>query len=187
MNMIGIMSEAAFAILRSLATRCRRFTAGQHLFTAGDKVETLFLVIEGSVDLLRIDQEGRLVILQSAGSGEILAEASMFADRYHCDGVAPVAGSVALVPRRSAIDALNHDPVLSAAYFAYMATKLQKARTQAHILTLRTVRERLDAWLAANSRKVPERGSWHLLAREIGVSPEAMYRELSRRRRKGGG
>jgi len=47
---------------------------------------------------------------------------------------------------------------------------------------LKTVAARLDAWLAFHDNQLPPRGKRVEFAREIGVSPEALYRELARRR-----
>jgi hypothetical protein len=44
------------------------------------------------------------------------------------------------------------------------------------------VADRLDAWLAAGEGKLPAKGEGRGLAAEIGISPEALYRELARRR-----
>jgi hypothetical protein len=43
------------------------------------------------------------------------------------------------------------------------------------------VAERLDAWLGAEGG-LPDRGRWQELAEELGVTREALYRELARRR-----
>ncbi|HXG99587.1 MAG TPA: hypothetical protein VNI79_04125 [Sphingomicrobium sp.] len=38
------------------------------------------------------------------------------------------------------------------------------------------------AWVAWNDAGLPERGQWARIAKEIGVSHEALYRELAKRR-----
>ena len=48
-------------------------------------------------------------------------------------------------------------------------------------MSLRTVSEWHDFWLAWNEGGMPEKGLWKNIAEEIGVSPEALYRELSAR------
>ena len=47
--------------------------------------------------------------------------------------------------------------------------------------TAGVVSARLDAWLAWHG-ELPPRGDWKQLADQIGVSPEALYREMARRR-----
>ena len=47
---------------------------------------------------------------------------------------------------------------------------------------MRRLSDRLDAWLMMNLGKLPSKGGWLPLAAELGVTPEALYRELARRR-----
>jgi hypothetical protein len=48
------------------------------------------------------------------------------------------------------------------------------------VVSLKTVAERLDAYLALGG-ELPPKGQLVHLASELNVSPEALYRELSRR------
>jgi hypothetical protein len=50
---------------------------------------------------------------------------------------------------------------------------------------MRTVRARLDAWTEWLG-DVPAKGRWLGIARDIGVTPEALYREMGRRLRRDG-
>ena len=65
-----------------------------------------------------------------------------------------------------------------------LAHAVQEARMKSEIRTLRTVAERLDAWLSAKDGGLPPKGQWQELASELGVSREALYRELARRSRR---
>jgi CRP-like cAMP-binding protein len=67
----------------------------------------------------------------------------------------------------------------------HLAREVQRARVRLEVLSKRTVRERLDAWLALGDGQWPARGAMVTLAQDIGVSPEAFYREMQRRRRAG--
>lgn len=64
----------------------------------------------------------------------------------------------------------------------HLAAQVQQNRARAEILLLKRVSERLDAWIALNGGELPAKGNWHVLADEIGVTAEALYRELSRRK-----
>ena len=64
-----------------------------------------------------------------------------------------------------------------------LAHEVQNARLRAETLALKSVAARLDAWIAWNGA-LPEKGKWTALAGEIAVSPEALYREIARRRSK---
>jgi CRP-like cAMP-binding protein len=179
--MIVIMSASFAATLRPLASRSRRLAADAHLFHRGDPVSHLFLVVEGRIDLLRFAEDGSRLVLQHAGPDDILAEASVFSPRYHCDAIATAPCVVASISRQRFRDRLRGDPHFAEAWEQHLAQEIQALRLRSEILSLRTVAARLDAWLAWHG-DAPPRGAWKHLADQIGVSPEALYRELARRR-----
>ena len=178
--MIPIMSDA-LALLFD-ATEPRRIDPGAQLFHAGDPVHSVYLVAEGAVDLTRVTGAGATVILQRARPGQVLAEASAYSATYHCDAQATTPALVQAVPVAEFRARLTADPALAERWAAHLAHAVQTARLRAEIRTLRTVAERLDAWLG-EGRPLPAKGGWQDLAAELGVSREALYRELSRRRR----
>ena len=73
------------------------------------------------------------------------------------------------------------DSDFAARWASHLAGEIKTARTRTEILALRTVGERLDAWLTLHCG-LPDRGNWKQLAEEIGASPEALYRELAKRK-----
>ena len=87
------------------------------------------------------------------------------------------------VARSAVRTLLTVDPGFAEAWALHLANELQATRLRAEILSLRTVAERLDAWIAWNGVGLPPRGTWKTVASEFGTSPEALYRELARRRR----
>lgn len=176
--MIAIMSEPIAALFDGQPRRS--LAAGAALFREGDPVREMALVCAGRVDLLRHTGAGMRLVLQLAGPGAVVAEASAYSAAYHCDAVAEVASTVAVMPVvlfREAVAA----PPTAAVWAAHLARAVQAARLRAEIRTLRTVAERLDAWAEAGGT-IPGRGAWQGLAAELGVSREALYRELARRR-----
>lgn len=168
---------------------CRIFEASpdlglkrdQILFATNDRVERMFLVVTGAVVLQRHTPSGTAMTLQRATPGTILAEASAYARHYHCDAVAAAESRVRAIPVATFRKVVSRDPVLSEIWSAHLARAVQSARLRSEIRTLRTVSERLDAWLGATG-DLPARGAWQHLAAELGVTREALYRELARRR-----
>lgn len=180
--MIEIMAGSLDDLLRRLPATDRRFATGDHVFRQGAKVLALHRIVAGSVHLARHQPNGGTLVLQRAGPASILAEASMFSDRYHCDAIAVSATCTRAITKPVLRAALARDPDLAEAWAAYLAREVQATRMRVEILSLRTVAERLDAWLAATGERLPTKGEWRSLAAEIGVSPEALYREFARRR-----
>lgn len=181
-KMIAIMSSPLVDGLSKLAERQQTLVAGDVLFRAGDPVLSLFLVTSGKIQLTRSLPHGFQLTLQRAGSGAILAEASLFAENYHCEAVATEASVLEVVPRRRMEAALATDLDLAGAWMLHLALEVQRTRAIAEILSLRTVAERIDAWFALNGGVLPPKGRWREMASEIGITPEALYRELAKRR-----
>ena len=93
-----------------------------------------------------------------------------------------VSGTVAIAA--SAVRRLlAEDPGFAESWAVHLSRELQATRLRTSILSHRTVRERLDAWIAWHGEGLPARGTWKTVANEIGMRPEALYRELARRRR----
>jgi len=182
MIMIMIMSESLIEALWNASERERTLAAGSVLFRAGDRVRSLYFVVTGEMRLVRSIVHGLQLTLQRAGPGAILAEASLFAGTYRCDAVAAEASVLRAAPLRRIEATLATEPRLARAWTNHLAQEVQRARAHAETLSLRTVAERLDAWTALNEGALPPKGRWRYVAAEIGVTPEAFYREIARRR-----
>lgn len=181
-DMIMIMSGSIEPFLKSLRVRHRHVDGGQFLFHRGDAVKEMHFVLTGAVHLVRHQADGSALILQRSGPGSILAEASLYSETYHCDAVVFGRAEVRACAKAGFRRLLANDPTFGDVWAGYLARELQGARLRSEILSLRTVADRLDAWIAWNGGGAPMRGEWKLVAGEIGVSPEALYREIAKRR-----
>ena len=180
--MITIMSDTLLARFSELAQGEQQFAAGDILFRSGDRVRSLFLVVAGTIRLTRSLPHGSQLTLQRAGPGTIVAEASLFAKRYHCEGAAVEDSVVRVVSLRRLQAALAKQPEFARTWTRHLAQEVQRARAHAEMLSLKTVAARVDVWIMLNDGPLPPRGQWRQVACEIGVTPEALYRELARRR-----
>jgi len=180
--MIAIMSISFFDHLLRLKHNTRQFSAGELIFERDDPVTSYYGVQSGEVHLLRRQEAGTGVILQRATKGAVLAEASFSSQAYHCSAVAVEGSTLVVFERKRVGMLLNDDPQAARAFNIHLALEVQRARRRAEILSLGRVADRLDAWLIWNDNKLPQKGQWHRLADEIGVTCEALYREFARRR-----
>jgi CRP-like cAMP-binding protein len=178
--MILVMS--LFNALSQLAEQEMMLAEGEILFRLGDKIRSMFLVASGSVRLVRYLPHGPALTLQLATEGSILAEASLFADAYHCDAIAVSPTRLFAMRRKIVEEAVTREPSIALLWAKHLAAEVQRARAQVEIISLKKVSERLDAWLIFRG-DLPPKGQWHRLASEIGVTPEALYREIARRRK----
>lgn len=179
--MIDIMSTSIFDRLAALAGAEVRYGPGETVFRQGDPVAALHLVTAGEILLVRHLPEGLALTLHRARPGAVVAEASMFSPTYHCDAVATGPAGTLSVPKPAVLRLMRDDAAFATEWAAYLAHEVQSARLRSEILALRTVAERLDAWLATNGGRLPPKGDRKSVAAEIAVSAEAFYRELARR------
>ena len=178
--MIVIMSKNLIERLYSLPGHELKFAAGVPVFHLGDEVRQVHLVRAGTIHLVRNQADGSALILQRAGLGAILAEASVYSSSYHCDARAESAATTWAIEKSEMRRRLSKSPEFAEAWSLHLAHEVQRARLQAEILSLKTVEARLNAWMVWNET-LPAKGQWSNVACEIGVSPEALYREIARR------
>lgn len=177
--MIAIMSDPISRLFDD--ARRQPAASGATLFLTGTPVREMIFVASGEVHLIRHTAAGDRLILHRAGQGAVLAEASAYSAHYHCDAVVTKDGVLATLPKAVFLDALSADAALSSAWAAFLARATQGARLRAEIRSLPRVAARLAAWLEAGNA-LPEKGRWQDVAAELGVTREALYRELARRR-----
>ena len=179
--MIAIMSALADALAPHL-THELVAEAGSTLFHQGDRVDHLYVVRSGCVHLVRYGEDGAAAVMQRATPGAVLAESSIFSEAYHCDAAVIEDASLGRADVSRLREAMRSDTDLLEAVTRHLAREVHQMRSRLELLSRRTVKERLDGWLALNEGVLPPHGSWRALADYIGVSPEAFYRELKRRR-----
>jgi len=167
----------------------RKLKAGEVLFRLGDKTAGLCEVIAGRVRLSRVDRSGREVILYVAGSGETIAEASLFSANYHCDAIASTAALVRIYPKPAVLAAFDQDRKAGQTFTATLARQVMNLRTRIEQRNIRSARERVRHFLAVNAgadgRTVALRGTLKDLAAELGLTHEALYRTLAALERAG--
>jgi CRP-like cAMP-binding protein len=178
--MIEIMSEELGSLFQGLRGRACGFEAGASVFHLGDPIRLVHFVRRGTIHLVRHQDDGAALILQRAPAGSILAEASVYSESYHCDARAETAATTWAVARKDLRRLLETKPGAAQAWARHLAHEVQRARLHAEILSLKTVEARLRAWIAWNGA-LPGKGQRRRIADEIGVSPEALYREIAKR------
>jgi CRP-like cAMP-binding protein len=129
------------------ASTIRILASGELLFRQGDPAAAIYKVESGRLRLIRRTVDDHLVILHTARRSEFFAEASLFADTYHCDAVAAVQSSVRVYRKEIVIHALRTDPALAEAFMARLAHQLQELRARMELRNIRSARDRVLQYL----------------------------------------
>jgi len=161
----------------------RELKAGETLFATGDATRGFFVVRTGRVRLVRFGASGRETVLFVAGPGERFAEASLFAETYHCDAQAVVETSVACFPKTEALELLRSEAASRLDLTADLARQVMELRAILTLRDIRSARERVLAYLVARTgpdgRTVMIRELLKDVAAAIGLAPEVLYRTLA--------
>lgn len=162
----------------------RELEPGQSLFRAGQRTIGPYQVLSGRVRLARVDRSGRETVLYTAGSGDLVAEASLFSSAYHCDAIASTHAKVRLYPKEAVLAEFEHNPEAAKSFMARIARQLMDLRTSMELRNIHSARDRLRHYLALNAGPdgltVVLKATLKDLAAELGLTHEAFYRTLAR-------
>lgn len=167
--------------------RWRDVRRGQALFREGDASTAMYAVGHGRVRLARRVEGAGEVVQHVARAGNTLAEAALFADRYHCDAIAEVASRIAVIPRDALLQGFERDPELLRGFLGLLAAQVRDARSRLQLRSVRPARARVWQYLllrALGDRVTLDRPAREI-AGELGLTPEAVYRALSALRSEG--
>jgi CRP/FNR family transcriptional regulator, dissimilatory nitrate respiration regulator len=167
----------------------RDLAAGETLFRQGEPATAIYQVESGRLRMIRRTIDDHPLSLHTARRGEFFAEASLFADTYHCDAVAATQTRVRIYPKAKVMAALRADPALAESFMARLARQLQDLRARMELRSIRSARERLLQYLrllaGPEGRVIAIEGHLQDLAAEIGLTREALYRTLATLEAKG--
>jgi len=144
-----------------------KISKGARLFTEGKTPKWMFYVTHGEIALIRNGVDGETAYLQRQRRG-FVAEASLLSDRYHCNADA-------------LMDWLSKDAQFSLRWIKMLSAEVRRIRMQNERLALPTVRARILHLLNTGNQGTvfQVQGSPKLMAQELAVSHEALYRGLA--------
>lgn len=160
---------------------------GQPVFRFGDEVDAVYRVLEGDMCLTRFSPEGTQIVLYRARAGDFLAEASLFADRYHCDAVCTRSGRYLRLPVDALRHCLSNDAAFALEWIAILSGSLRKQRAAQERLNLKSLRMRVIHYLVDRGKDGCVELDQPVIrwAAELGASHEALYRTLAEMEREG--
>lgn len=163
--------------------------AGAAVFAPGQKADSFFVLLEGSVRVGRQSDTGREVVLYRVQAGEscVLTTACMLSlDAYSADGVVEADLRAVAIPRDTFDDLIARSPVFRAFVFAAYSRRI----ADLFLLVDDIVFQRMDVRLAARLLELADddgrvRATHQALSSEIGTAREVVSRALGEFQRKG--
>ena len=131
------------------AGRTTNFTRRQTIFYAGEKVQRVMLLTEGSVKITQIDEFGSTVILRLVGPGEVVGDLGGVRQGTHLSGAEARISCKALVWDMATFEALSERfPTLQRNTMRIMAKSLHELETRFCEIATKRVAQRLALELA---------------------------------------
>lgn len=158
---------------------------GRHnpVFVSGSPIERMIYLVRGSVQVQILRPDGYQQIVERYGPGTFVAPHSMFGESYLFSAEATTLVDAIEYPIASFRPLLENSE-LRRAWDTVLYNRVISNMRRLEVLGYSTVAERLDAWIRLYG-EVPGKGEYTSVANEINVSREALYREISRRRKFG--
>jgi CRP/FNR family transcriptional regulator len=176
--------------LEELAQICvpKRTRKRQILFLEGQDAHSMYLLVQGAVQLYRDTADGREIVIRTIRPGETFAEAILFEhDRFPVSAVTVEPSFMLLLPRRQ-LSCLLDNPAFRDSFVGMLMSKLRYLSDRIVYLTAQDVEGRFRGFLESSYG----RGEVYTLAiskkdiaAEIGTNPETLSRLFARLRREG--
>lgn len=142
--------------IQALAAKARvnSLDAGQNIFSTGDNSETLYVVLEGRIRIVRFSEDGQEIALGFIEPGEIFGEVAMIdGGRRSASAYVQEECKLGAVSRSDFFDFLNTEPQTSVRLLVMMCGRLRNTIDQVHNIGLMKIEARLARtllWLASN-------------------------------------
>lgn len=153
------------------------------LFMEGDYGHSLYLLIEGHVQLFHTTPEGQEVVIKMVGPGELFAEAVLFEENtYPVSATALERCSLFMIPRHQFM-CLLQDETFRDDFLANLMKKMRFLIRQIRYLSVSSIEDRFLSFLEdmhGRSERIVCRISKKDVASAIGTTPESLSRLLAR-------
>ena len=183
------LAARLLATLAPSAVRRHIVARGAAVFRQGDPATTVYVVETGRIRMARVLEDGTPLTLFVAEAGDSFAEASLSAAHYHCDAIAETDAVVLALPKTGLLTALAADPAQSLSVTLALASQVRDLRARLELRNIRSAALRVLAWLrlhaSGNPPAMPLHRPWTMVAEELGLTREVLYRALAMLERQG--
>lgn len=167
---------------------------GQDLFSAGDRADAFFYVVEGWVKLYRLTREGEESIIHVIAPGETFAEAAVFGSHrmYPVNAQYIEDCTLLAIPRASFVERVAANPDLALHILGAVSARQRYLIQQIEQLTVKDAPQRIGTFLLRlcqhdrNGRVVVDLPyDKMLISRRLNIQPETFSRALRKLKKYG--
>ena len=159
------------------------FRCGQIVSDTPRGIPSIGLITRGRIGVYSVALDGKDILLNELSAGECFGICNLLAQSeletvLRCS----VETEILYIPKAVLLESMAADGTLALRFAAVCSEKIQFLLKRIELLTMQSCRGRVVAFLLAHSKEGGEvifRGSREDLARHLGVSRAALFRELA--------
>lgn len=164
----------------------KKFSAGKLVYSAGEKLQSLYLIQEGQLRVYRLSTSGKEQLIRILQQGDFVGEMSLFEERhydYYIEATQP--SKLCAIDRNDFEKVLLAHPQIAIELLGEMARRLGDAEQQTTGITTSSTQDRLIHYLLEMSEKqntlrVKLPTTKKATASYLGMMPETFSRCLSK-------
>jgi CRP-like cAMP-binding protein len=175
------MNDFFEEMLSDLKSKTLSLKKGDMLFLQNDEIINMYFIEEGRLKLQRDTLEGFTTIQHFALKGEVIAEASLFSQNYHCSAIADTSTQICYLKKIDLLNYLEKNSTATKKLLVLYSYQIKSLRAINEIKNIRSAKERTLAFLRNEMnahREIKLSFSLKDVAYRIGLSHEAFYRTL---------
>jgi len=187
----GLDTPSAISIINSIHFQVKKFTKGDILATAGEKVVNLYIITEGSVKGEMIDYTGKTIKIEDIEAPKPLAAAFMFGEknRYPVTVTANNDVKIISVPIEEFLKILQKNSTVLTNYLNSISTRAQFLSQKIQFLGFKTIRGKVAHFLLNKAgdryHSVELKETQQQLADMFGVARPSLARVLGEMQKEG--
>ncbi|RUA06344.1 MAG: hypothetical protein DSY43_02290 [Gammaproteobacteria bacterium] len=154
---------------------------GDTLFHQNSEADRLFFLDKGRIKLIRETIDGQPLIIHIAYTQETFAEASLFANEYHCHAICDNTCSILIFEKSAVLRYLSADPEATFNLLKTYTQQVRSLRLLNEIKSINSAYGRIITFLKSESNSSAEfHFSYSLkdMAQKLGLAHETFYRTL---------
>lgn len=154
------------------------------LFHQGDPVSAIYWVESGRVRLDRCTSDGKVYTFQVSRPGDSIAFSALFDNSYEGLAISEVASRVAVCPKDVLLEHLAQQSNVTQTIVQQLGQEINSFRKQLELREIRNAEYRIMHYLRAiatsSGNLIQLDRPLKLIAADLGLSPESLYRALIR-------
>lgn len=188
----GYTEEELISLFSRVPYKVENYSKGDVILAEDEACDTLNLILEGIIEVQKMDSNGKVLSIAEFGKGDIFGEMLIFADRNTSpiNAIAKNKATILHVNKNSVINLCQSNTLFLLEYLRIISNKAMILNLKLKEVTLKTIRQKvcefiLSQYKEQKSLKIKLNMTKKDWADKIGVQRPSLSRELIKMKEEG--